>query len=55
MWQFCSRSASKSRAECLCWKEIEKCVESLRSTAVLNGVEVNPECITLHPGFCVVS
>jgi len=54
MWQFCSRSASKSLAECLCWKEIEKCVESLRSIAVLNGVEVSPEYITLHSGFSVV-
>jgi len=50
----CALDRLQNPGECLCCKEIEKCVESLRSAAVLNEVEVSPECITLHPGFGVV-
>ncbi|CAH3185598.1 unnamed protein product, partial [Porites lobata] len=50
----CALDRLQNPGECLCYKEIEKCVESLGSTAVLNEVEISPECITLHPGFSVV-
>ncbi|CAH3017140.1 unnamed protein product, partial [Porites evermanni] len=50
----CALDQLQNFGECLCCKEIEKCVESLGSTAVLNEVEIGPECITLHPGFSVV-
>ncbi|CAH3155432.1 unnamed protein product, partial [Porites lobata] len=47
----CALDRLQNPGECLCCKEIEKCVESLGGTAVLNEVEISPECITLHPGF----
>lgn len=50
----CAPDRLQNPEECLCCKEIEKCVESLGSTSVLNEVEISPECITLHPGFRVV-
>ena len=50
----CTLDRLQNPQECLCCKEIEKCVESLGSTAVLNEVEISPACITLHPGFRVV-
>ena len=44
----------QNTGECLCCKEIEKCVESLESAHVSREVETTPVCVTLHPGFSTV-
>ena len=41
----CAPDRLQNPQESRCRKEIEKCVESLGSTAVLNEVEISPECI----------
>ena len=40
--------------ECFCCKQIEKCVDSLGSTAVLGEGEILPQCVIMHPRFSAV-
>ena len=44
-----------SAKESMCWKEIEKCVESLANVNVCDeSGSQQPKCIVDHPGFAAV-
>ncbi|XP_031567608.1 uncharacterized protein LOC116302457 [Actinia tenebrosa] len=47
----CKKDLLQKPQECNCCHEIEGCLESLKSSEVLEELEVPPICVTLHPGF----